>query len=380
MAEASGGWAMTQAAVLRLAVAGGGTAGHVYPALSVVAAWRNMAGAGAQVLYLGSRVGMEESLVKKTGISFTAIQAGPLRGKAPLVAARSMAQAVWGLGQAWRALGTFEPDVLLATGGYVSIPVALAARLRRVPMVLYLPDIEPGWAIRFLAPLARYIAVTSAASRAYLPTGKVVETGYPVREEVWGLDKIEARRRLGLQEELPTLLVLGGSRGARSINRAVGEGLEKLLRFCQVMHVCGTADEGWLRERSSHLGESLASRYALYPYLHAQLPSALAAADLALSRAGASVLGEYPAVGLPSILVPYPYAGSHQEKNAQSLSQAGAALLMRNGQMGTLHETIKELLENRERLARMSQETRALSRPQAARDIAALLVKAGKHG
>ncbi len=361
----------------RLAVAGGGTAGHVYPALSVVAAWKKMAGTEAEVLYLGSKGGIEKDLAERSGTSFMGIQSGPLRGKSPRVIARSAGHLTWGLGQAWRALRTFQPQALLTTGGYSSIPVALAGRIHRIPLVLYLPDIEPGWAIRLLAPLAQRIAVTSAASKTYLPNDKITETGYPVREEIWGREKAEARRRLGLKPELPAVLVLGGSRGARSINRAISENMEMLLQVCQVIHVCGTEDEHWLRERASCLDVTSADRYAVHPYLHAEFALALAAADLAVSRAGASVLGEYPAAGLPSILVPYPYAGSHQMKNAYFLSQTGAALIMRNGQMASLHIAIKELLQNPKRLARMAREAKALSRPRAAQDIAAMLIEAG---
>ncbi|HLB29024.1 MAG TPA: glycosyltransferase, partial [Dehalococcoidia bacterium] len=122
-------------------------------------------------------------------------------------------------------------------------------------------------------------------------------------------------------------------------------------------------------------------RYALYPYLHSEFPLALAAADLALSRAGASILGEYPAAGLPSILLPYPHAGSHQEKNAWFMSQAGAALMMRNGGISSLLNAVKELLQDKERLSCMAREARTLGRPRAAQDIAALLIEAaGRHG
>lgn len=374
---------MTQATAfippLRLAVAGGGTGGHVYPALAVVRAWRRLRGQDAEVLYLGIEGGIERGLVEREGLSFLGMQAGPLRGKSALVIARSAGSLAWGLGQAWRALAAFRPHVLLATGGYASVPVALAARLRRVPLVLYLPDIEPGWAIRFMAPLAFRIAATSSASRAYLPAGKVIETGYPVREEVLQTTKADARRRLGLSEGWPTLLVLGGSRGSRSINQFISDGLETLLQTCQVLHICGEDDEGWLRERSSLLDSKLASHYSLYPYLHGEFPSALAAADLAISRSGASVMGEYPAAGLPSILVPYPYAGSHQEKNAYYLAQAGAALIMRNGQLAAMLSKVKELIQDGESLARMSREARALSRPQAAQDIALLAAEAADN-
>lgn len=365
----------------RLAVTGGGTGGHVYPALAIVSAWRKVAGQRAEVSYLGSKGGIEETLVEREGISFKGVQAGPLRGKGPSVVARSAGRLLFGMVQASRTLAAFRPDVLLATGGYVSIPVALAGRLRRIPVVVYLPDVEPGWAVRALAPLAKRIAVTSVSSRAYLPSAKVVVTGYPVREEIYGRDKEEARRRLGLQVNVPTLLVLGGSRGARSINKTVGENLGRLLETCQVIHVCGASDEGWLRDQASRLGGTLSERYALYSYLHSEFPLALAAADLALSRAGASVMGEYPAVGLPSVLVPYPYAGSHQDRNAEYLSQAGAALVLRNGQTNSLRDAVTELLRDTARLSRMAKEAGALSRPNAARDIAALLLEVGgKHG
>lgn len=363
----------------RLAVTGGGTGGHVYPALAIIAAWREAAGGETSILYLGTKKGIESALVQREGVTFTGVESGPLRGKGPTVVARSVVRLTLGLLQAWKALGSFRPDALLATGGYVSIPVTIAARLRRIPVVVYLPDVEPGWAVRAMAPLARRVAVTSEASRAFLPQKKVVVTGYPARRELFGVEKTQARRRLGLDESLPTLLVMGGSRGAASINRAIGENLAPLLSSNQVIHISGENDESWLRERASRLDTGLLSRYVLYPYLHSEFPLALAAADLAVSRAGASVLGEYPAVGLPSILVPYPYAGAHQGLNAQHLAEAGASLVLKNGQSRRLEATITELLNDPVRLEQMSEQARRLSRPAAAHDIASLLLEAGSR-
>lgn len=365
----------------RLAAVGGGTAGHVYPALAIVEAWRKLVGGEPEVLYLGSDNGMERTIVERTGVAFHGIKAGPFRVKNPTVIARSTGRLVYGVGQAWRALSSFHADALLATGGYVSFPVALGARLAGVPVVLYLPDIEPGWAVRALAPLATRIAVTAEASRSHLPASKVAVTGYPVRKDLCRLDKSEARRRLGLDADLPTVLILGGSRGADSINRAVGEALAGLLRVCQVVHICGAGNEQTLRARASTLEPALAKRYALYPYLHAEFPWALAAADLAVSRSGASVMGEYPAVGLPSILVPYPHAGSHQEQNALYLSQAGAAVVLRNGKVQALDAEVKALLSDPDKLAGMARNAGNLSRPHAAGQIACLLVESeGRHG
>jgi UDP-N-acetylglucosamine--N-acetylmuramyl-(pentapeptide) pyrophosphoryl-undecaprenol N-acetylglucosamine transferase len=255
--------------------------------------------------------------------------------------------------------------------------VALAARLRGIPIVLFLPDIQPGWAIRTLAPLAQRIAATSATSQRFLPAGKVLETGYPVREEIWAIEKETARQRLGLSPELPTLLVLGGSRGARRLNQAIADCLEELLASSQVLHISGRADAPWLRERAATLKGHQARRYVLHPYLHSDFPYSLAAADLALSRAGASVMGEFPAAALPSILVPYPHAGSHQEANARLLVQAGAALKLENGQLAGLLPLVRELLADKGRLTQMAEAARGLRRERAATDIARLLVEVG---
>jgi UDP-N-acetylglucosamine--N-acetylmuramyl-(pentapeptide) pyrophosphoryl-undecaprenol N-acetylglucosamine transferase len=309
--------------------------------------------------------------VRRAGIPFAAIPAGGLHGLAPWTAARNAAKLVAGAWQARRIVGDFRPDALLLTGGYVGIPVALAAWLRRVPSLVYLPDIEPARSVRALARLAKRVAVTAAASQEYFPPGKTVVTGYPVRPELCEVERQGARQALGLDPSLPTLLVSGGSRGARSLNRALAAILEPMLALGQVIHISGTLDAQEAQARRDGLPEGLRSRYHLYDYLHEEMGQALAAADLAVSRAGASTLGEFPLFGLPAILVPYPYAWRYQRVNADYLVAHGCARRLDDERLATdLLPLVRELLADRQTLQKMSERARALATPDAADRIA----------
>lgn len=360
---------------MRLVFTGGGTAGHVYPALAVATALVGSNGnsATANILYVGTSDGMEGEIVALAGIPYVNIQAAAIRGKSPLRLLSSVVRMALGLIQALWIIRRFRPQAVFATGGYVCVPVVLASWLLGIPSLIYLPDIEPGWAVKFLSRFATRIAVTSEKSRPFLPGGKVVVTGYPVRPAFGGADKPLAKTKLGLDDALRTVLVWGGSRGAHSINQALSQALPELLDFCQVIHLCGVEDEGWLGDLKRRLPESRQGRYRLYAYLHDELPYAMAAADLAISRSGASVLGEFPMLGLPSILVPYPHAGGHQRHNAQVMVEQGAAIRMDNGSLKALASAVRSLLSDPERLEAMRQAARAMARPGAAKHIAALL-------
>lgn len=326
---------------------------------------------------------MEAELLRRAGlqVDFATVEAGALRGRAPWTMVRNLFRILRGTRQAQRLLAAFSPDVALVTGGYASVPVALACARRRTPLLLYLPDIVPGLAVRSLARVATRIATTAEDALRYLPREKAVVTGYPVRPAFFRAERGEARAHFGLPQEETVLLVYGGSRGARSINRAVGIALEALLSRAVVLHICGRGgDEPWLSERARHLPEALRSRYRLYAYLHEDLPLAFAAADLALSRAGASVLGELPAAGLPAVLVPYPYV--HQEENAEYLARHGAAVWLPDARLygpdgapaaDALLEVVLPLLEDRERREKMAAASRKLARPDAAQEIVAQL-------
>jgi UDP-N-acetylglucosamine--N-acetylmuramyl-(pentapeptide) pyrophosphoryl-undecaprenol N-acetylglucosamine transferase len=267
------------------------------------------------------------------------------------------------------------------------VPVVLAGWLRRVPILIYLPDIEPGLAVRFLARFADRVAVSFEEVARYFAAGQVVVTGYPVRPELLAADPVEvgqvsipatrrpspiARARLDLEPGRKTLLVFGGSHGARSINVAVSEIAAELAEEYQVLHIAGREDEHWLQARREELPDHLRRRYRVYAYLHQEMADALAAADLVVARAGAATLGEFPAVGLPSLLVPYPYAGQHQWLNADYLAQAGAAVVVDDADLsrGVLLPTIRRLLDDEATLLEMRANARRLARPEAAWRIA----------
>jgi UDP-N-acetylglucosamine--N-acetylmuramyl-(pentapeptide) pyrophosphoryl-undecaprenol N-acetylglucosamine transferase len=341
--------------------------------------------ADLELLWVGSQGGLEQGLVRRAGLEFAAISATGLRGKNPLALLGGVWRLNKGYQQSREIIRRFQPDALFVTGGYVCVPTTLAAWRKRVPSLIYLPDIEPGLAIKFLARFASRVAVTAPEAQQFFKPGLAVVTGYPVRAELFaaasGDGKAAARRRLGLTEEPPVLLVFGGSRGARSINQAITAHLETLLKVCQIMHVTGTLDETWVQTERSKLSPDLQSRYHVSAYLHDEMVTALAAADLVVSRAGASILGEFPAVGLPAILVPYPYAGAHQTLNAAYLVRQQAAVLLDDTDLNdNLESTVIDLLSNHEKLYKMSQACRNLARPEATLRLAQEILGVKNHG
>jgi UDP-N-acetylglucosamine--N-acetylmuramyl-(pentapeptide) pyrophosphoryl-undecaprenol N-acetylglucosamine transferase len=275
--------------------------------------------------------------------------------------------------QALRLIGRWRPEVLLTTGGFVSGPMAVACWLRRVPIVVYLPDIEPGRAVKFVAWFASKIAVTVDESRKYFPADKTIVTGYPTRAAFAQADRPTALRHFDLDPQRQTLLVFGGSKGARSINRALGQIAGRVLVDHQIIHITGSSDIDEVRGKREALPDELKSRYHVFEYVH-EMGLAFAAADLVVSRAGASILGEYPLFGLPSILIPYPYAWRYQRVNAALLVARGAALQLDDATLNaTLLPAIERLMNDEAQLETMRAAARALARPDPARAVASVL-------
>ena len=326
------------------------------------------------VLWVGSRGGMEEALVTRSEIPYTAISAAGVHG----VGLRKLPGNLWKLFKGFlasrRILRTFKPDVLFFTGGYVAIPMAVAAI--RKPSLVYVPDIEPGLALKALARFTDQIALTTETSRAYFPNQeKLSVTGYPVRQglEKWSHEK--ALAYFGFDPEIPTLVVAGGSKGARSINTAIIKILPQLLEGMQVVHLTGHLDWEIVEADAKLLSVEQSKRYQAFPYLH-EMGAALAAADLIVSRAGASILGEYPMFGLPAVLVPYPFAWRYQKVNASFLADQGAAVIIRDEDLDEeLLTRIQTLINSKETLKQMSEAMASLSTPQAAKKIAKILAR-----
>jgi UDP-N-acetylglucosamine:LPS N-acetylglucosamine transferase len=332
-------------------------------------------------MWIGTRGQMEEELVPRAGLHLETIRGGPIAGVSPAKKMMNSAQLAWSMQTSARLIRRFRPHVLLLTGGYVNVPVALVARAMRVPAAIYLPDIEPGSAIRFLSRFVEKVASTAAESRAYFPDGKVVVTGYPVRPELRAaaaLSRAEALAAFGLDTTRPALFVFGGSRGARSINRALIAVLPALLAEFQVIHVSGNLDWAEVEANAAALEEAVRAHYRPYPYLHERMGAAFRGADLVVARAGASMLGEAPAFALPSLLVPYPHAWRYQKVNADYLANQGAAIRVDDHLLPEkLLPLVQDLLRHQERLAEMCAAAKALDRPQAAESLAQLLLALG---
>jgi UDP-N-acetylglucosamine--N-acetylmuramyl-(pentapeptide) pyrophosphoryl-undecaprenol N-acetylglucosamine transferase len=239
---------------------------------------------------------------------------------------------------------------------------------------VYLPDVEPGLAVKFVSRLARQVAVSVEASEPYLPKGKMVVTGYPTRS-FEGATREAAIVHFKLDAERKTVLVFGGSRGARSLNRALGAILEPVLERWQVIHISGTLDAAEAGARREALPPPLRQRYHVYPYLHDDMGLAFAAADVVVSRSGASTLGEFPLFGLAAILVPYPYAWRYQKVNADYLVSRGAATRLNDEDLaaGLLPMLDRLLSDDAERM-RMRTRARSLAQPDAAQRLAELMI------
>lgn len=343
----------------------------MYPALAVHSALTAKV-TDVDTLWVGGAGGMEESLVKRQGIAFESVPAAGIHGVNLVNMPRNLVLLAQGVFAARRLLKEFKPDVLFFTGGYVAVPVALAGR--SIPTVLFVPDIEPGLALRSLTRFADEIAVTTSQSQKYFRK-KVRETGYPIRPDLSLWDRETATRHLGIAGGLPVLLVFGGSKGARSINLAVLNSLRDLLGKFEIIHLSGDADWQYVKHTREQLPMELAARYHALPYLH-EMGAALAAADLVVSRAGASVLGEFPLFGLPAVLVPYPHAWRYQKVNAEFLAYRGAAVILEDHRINNeLMVTLNVLLDNRNKLKSMRAAMFELSHPRAAEKIASILIE-----
>jgi UDP-N-acetylglucosamine--N-acetylmuramyl-(pentapeptide) pyrophosphoryl-undecaprenol N-acetylglucosamine transferase len=352
-------------------VAAGGTAGHVVPAMAVADELRAR---GARVSWLGTRERIEAELVPAAGYEIDFVKVRGIDRRNPLRAARAGVEALGAVGAARTALRARGADVVMGGGGYVAGPAGLAATLTRTPLVLTEADSHLGLANRMLAGRARRVClafpIEGRTGERYLVTGR------PVPEPVLSADRGTARARFGIPAEAQTVLVVGGSLGARSLNFAAVEAFaERQGRDFRVLHLAGKRDYAALRERFD--AAPYTEGYELIEY-EPNLGDVLAAGDLVLGRSGGSIF-EFTAAGRPAVLVPYPHAtGDHQRANARWMAGEGAATIVEDDALdpaGLLAE-VGGILGDPARLERMSSAARALARPNAARTIADQVLEA----
>lgn len=366
---------------MRILLSGGGSGGHVFPAFAVADALRLLLeerGDAVEFRFAGTADGVESELAVEADLPYSTIAARALRGRNPLSKLLSLGATATGVLDALALMLRYRPHVVFLTGGYVSAPVGVAAWLARRPIVLLQPDIEPGWTLKALAPFAGRICVTHQRSSERYRPGKAVVTGYPLRAGFEDLDKPMARAHFQLNGG-PALLVTGAVRGAQRINDCIADHLDQWLSRTQLIHISGPDDFARLSELRDRLPAKLQSRYRLYTYMSEEMPLAMAACDLAVSRAGASVMGEYPAAGLPAVLAPIGEAGGHQRFNADLLADVGGAVVLDNERItDELFDLTTGLLDDPDRLRSMREAMLKQRRIDAARRIAEVIIAVAK--
>ncbi len=351
---------------IRLLIAAGGTGGHVYPGIAIAEEWRRRH-PDSEVTFVGTTRGLESTAVPQAGFSLRTIAARGIPRQIGFGMLRAGAAGAQSLVQASAILRELKPDVVVVTGGYVSGPVGLMAKLRGIPVVVQEQNSVPGATNRWLNLIADEVHISFVESRSYFRRRDNLKvTGNPIRRSLLRQDRTSAYESLQLDPNKSTLLVFGGSRGAASINKAFQDALPRLTRISnlQIIWQTGKDDAPAMEERA----RGLSIPVHVLPYLD-QMEKAYAVADLAICRAGAMTIAELTACGVPAILVPYPFAThDHQTVNARGLAERGAAEVIRDDQLTAddLAKRIIHLFQDESRLRRMARNSRAFSRTNAA--------------
>ncbi len=354
---------------MRAILAGGGTGGHVIPALAIANELKKSY--GAEVLFIGTARGIENRLVPVAGHELKLVRVGALKNVSLATRAKTafdLPRAIWDAG---RMLNEFAPDVVIGVGGYASGPAMLAAVVKHIPTLAFEPNVVPGFANRIVARFVSAAAVHFEETAKYFRQAEV--TGVPVRQAFFEIPLSAINKKHG---GTPTLLVFGGSQGAHAINEAMRSCLPELLRQAPGIHIIHQTGERDYNDALAAYGK-MGQSAEVFKFID-DMPAAFAWADLVVCRAGASTVAEITAAGKPAIFVPFPHAADdHQRVNAEALARAGAAVVVEEPKLEGvwLAETIATLLGDPSRLVRMSQAARGLSHPNAARDIAALAVR-----
>lgn len=321
---------------------GGGTAGHVTPNLALIPSLKE---SGYDIHYIGSYNGIERKLIEGSGIPYDGISSGKLRRYFDLKNFTDPFRVIKGYGEALKLIKKYKPDVLFSKGGFVSVPVVLAAKHYHIPTIIHESDMTPGLANKLCIPSARKVCCNFPETLKYLPKDKAVLTGSPIRAELLKGDRMAGLQYTNLSAAKPIILVIGGSLGSVKVNTAVRHILPRLLEKFQVIHICG----------KGNLDESLIGTpgYVQYEYVDSPLKHLFAAADMIISRAGANSICEILALRKPNVLIPLSAAASRGDQilNANSFAKQGFSAVLEEEKLtnDTLYETVVNTYENRRR-------------------------------
>lgn len=355
---------------LRIIIAAGGTGGHVFPALALGEEIREQF-PEAEILFIGTNRGLEDRVIPQAGFQLkTIVMSGLARSFAPMDILKNIwmpFKLFFGMIQSWMILRRFRPDAAIGCGGYVTGPVIWLAAKMKIPTLIQEQNSRPGRTTLFLSRYVNAVHLTyEDAGRFFKSRDKLLVSGNPLRKGLQKIDRQEASRFFGLHTNNKTLLVVGGSLGAHAINMALLDIVDELIRLgdINVLWQTGTMDHQGIAAHVKH------EQVKILKFID-NMSAAYSCADLVLCRAGAMTLSELTMIGLPAVLVPYPYAAdNHQEFNANSLTERNAAIMIRNEDLGhELKPVLFDLMKNPDRLRKMKQNSFALRQPDAAKKI-----------
>ncbi len=350
---------------MKIIVSGGGTGGHVYPALALIRTIKEKH-PDTTFLYIGTERGLESNIIRRENIPFEAVEITGFRRSLSFENIKTVIRFLKGVKRSKQIINEFKPDAVIGTGGYVSAPVVYAAAKKKIPAVIHEQNSVPGLTNKFLSKYVQKVAICFDAAKEFFPAQKVILTGNPRASEVVGKKSRGELIKLGLKENIPTALITGGSRGARPINEAVIKSLAQLTnKPYQVVYITGEVHFEDVKKEVELIGAS--PNVAVVPFIH-NMEEVLTEIDVVVGRAGATSLAEITALGIPSILIPSPYVtNNHQEKNATVLTSAGAAIMLQEKDLSSqrLMDALDEILMDDKKRQNMSEASKKLGMPDA---------------
>lgn len=338
----------------RIVLTGGGTAGHVTPNLALLPSLRKD---GWDIVYIGSETGIEKKLVEAEGIPYYSIPTGKLRRYLSKQNISDMFRVVKGVKEAGKLLKELQPDLVFSKGGFVAVPVVLGARKHKIPVIVHESDLTPGLANKIAMPFAKTVCTTFPETLKYIPKGKGVHTGTPIRQELFAGNKEKGLQMCGFTAEKPVIMLMGGSLGAVKLNQCLREILPRLLEDFQVAHLCG---KGHLDTEKADL-----PGYCQFEYVSDGLADLFAMADVLISRAGSNSISEFLALRKPHLLIPLSAKASRGDQilNAKSFQKQGFAMVLDEDEMTpeSMEASVRALFENKDTYIHAMEQASAVS-------------------
>ncbi len=325
----------------KIILTGGGTAGHVTPNLALIPELQKE---GFEIIYIGSQNGIEKGLIQRENIPYYSISTGKLRRYLSAKNVTDVFRVLAGIKEATALIKKIRPDVIFSKGGFVAVPVVLGAKLHHIPVIVHESDMTPGLSNKIATPFAKKVCTTFPETLEYLPKGKGVNTGTPIRKELFEGNREKGLKICGFTEEKPVIMMMGGSLGSVKINVRLREALPALLQDFQVVHICGKGNLADKLEKTSG--------YKQFEYISEELPHIFAVADVVISRAGSNSISEFLALKKPNLLIPLSVNASRGDQilNAASFEKQGFSMVLQEEDMtGTsLEKAVRTLYQNRQ--------------------------------